>query len=555
MGKTTTYGIIVLFLFAVGACAVSAYDATNVVVDFDKTEADESLLAGESGVLNLVIKNTGDYDAEDVEVWIQSNAKITSSKRLYVGVIEGGESKTLLLTLKVNDDAATGLAVIPVEISYDGYDKYERRKYDQHTSWQIPLRIEGDPLFQVKPAKTTFYRDNVDELILQVKTENSVRNLQATLTSECLTIIGSSRAYIGDINTGKEFNITYDIKPTEEGACTADLTLSYSDSFGSKTSDEINIGLNIEEAGVDFRITNISYDATGPGQTMKLRLSVKNVGEADAKDTTLSLSLSDPFTTADTTEKYVGRVNAGETVDAEFNLAVSWDAETKVYSVPLNIGYKVGGTSYTAKKDVGVDVGGQVRLEIINVESSRGSLQVDVANVGTRTAESIKATLVVGDGARFVSSSTASQTTRQTGGGLGIIPGMGRSRPTTSGDTGNTDQTPQAMEATNTSGQPQTYVAYKSDIKPTKQTTFTFDASISGTATLVFEYTGANNERITQREQISLGGTNSMTGVTGFTAATGSRGSTGITTYLIYGVAVLVVVFVAYKLYRKRKNK
>lgn len=554
MRKTTIYGIVLLLLCAVGACAVSAYDATNLVVDFDNTEVDESLLAGESGVLNLVIKNTGDYDAEDVEVWIQGNARITSSKRVYMGVIGDGESKTLPLTLKVSEEATTGLTVIPVEISYDGYDKYGDRKNNQHTSWQIPLRIEGDPLFQVTPVKTTFYKDTLDELVLEARTEETIKNLQTTLTSDCLTIIGSARAYLGDIGAGKKFNITYEIKPTEEGACTADLTLSYADSFGSKTSDKINLGLNIEEAGVDFKIVDISYDATGPGETTTIKLGLKNVGRTAAEDTTLSLSLSDPFTTADTTEKYVGVVNAGETVDAEFNLAVSWDAETKVYSVPLDIGYKVGGTSYSVEKDVGIDVGGQVILEIINVESSRGSLQVDVANVGTRTAESVKATLIVGEGASFVSSSTSSQSTRQTGGGINIIPGMDRGRFATSRSTENTDQMTQTREETlNRSGQPQTYVAYKSDIKPTKQTTFTFDASISGTATLVFEYTGANNERVTQREQISVGGTNSASG---FTMSTGSRGGgTGITTYLLYGVAALIAVFVAHKGYRKWKNK
>lgn len=331
----------------------------------------------------------------------------------------------------MEQEADTGLTGIQVLIYYDGYDADGDRTNDKLTTWEIPVVIYGEPLFQITPSETTYFKDNVGELYLEGLTKTSLKDLEIVLSSNCVTVIGSSKRYIGDVKANQEFNITYDIKPSATGACTASIKLYYTDESGSRVSDNVSLGLIIEEAGVDFKIVNISYEPTGPGKKVPLKISVKNMGKTDAEDTTLSLSLSDPFTTADTTEKYVGRVAAGETVDAEFNLAVSWDAETKVYSTPpLDIEYKVGGTSYTVEKDIGIDVGGQVILEVINVESSRGSLQVDVANVGTRTAESVRATLIVNDGVVFVSSSTSSQSTRQTGGGLGIIPGMGANRPT-----------------------------------------------------------------------------------------------------------------------------
>jgi len=553
--------ILILTLCFVTALVGGAQTQTNLILDYDLIYIDSNLRAGDAGILRFVINNEGDQKAEKVIVWVPDVEDIYVSKRSYLGTLLSDETATISTRLDVAEDASTGLHILPVHVMYTGYDSDGRKEEFQERIYEIPFIIYGDPLFQITPSKTTYFKDDLDELNLEVLTMDSVKDLEATLSSSCVTTIGSSRKYVGDVDADQKFNITYQIKPTSTGACGISLKLSYIDESGSKVSDNVSIGLIVEEAGVDFRIVDISYEPTGPGQTVTLKLSVKNMGETYAEDTALSLSLTDPFTTADTAEKYIGRVAAGETVDAEFNLAVSWDAELKVYSIPLVVNYKVGGTSYSVEKDVGVDVGGQVILEIIKVESSRGSLQVDVANVGTRTAESVKATLIVGEGARFVSSTSSVDATSQRGqgGGLNLLPGMGRVRSTGSTGSGNTRATGSTNqmsgageEAMNRSSQPQTYITYKSDIKPTKQTTFTFDASISGQAALILEYNGANNQRVTQREQITVGG---MSGLTGLTTSNASRGGTGITTYLIYGVGVLVIVFVAKKAHGKWKSK
>ncbi|MFH1835347.1 MAG: CARDB domain-containing protein, partial [Methanobacteriota archaeon] len=151
---------------------------------------------------------------------------------------------------------------------------------------------------------------------------------------------------------------------------------------------------------VDFKVMNVSYGSAGPGETVRVNVALKNVGKAKAEDATVSLSLSSPFVPVDTTERYVGPVGGGEIIQASFDVAIGWDAEIKPYSIPLKISYKVGGTSYNLTKDIGIDVTGKVILEIINVDTSRG-LQIDVANIGTRTAEGVKAILTPADGGNF----------------------------------------------------------------------------------------------------------------------------------------------------------
>ena len=447
--------------------------------------------------------------------------------------MEAGQSKTLPIAISVDSEAMTGLRAIPVRISYDGFDSDDKRENDLLTTWEIPVRVYGDPLFQIAPLKTTYFRDSVDELMFEGQVMDSVKDLEVTLSSDCATIIGSSRKFVGDVGENQKFNLAYNIKPSSSGACTTSLSLSYTDESGTRVSDDVSIGLNIEDAAVDFKVINIGYDPTGPGETVTLKIGLKNVGKSESTDTTVGLTLGEPFAPADTPEKYIGKVSGGQDVDVEFNVAVGWDAETKVYSIPLTISYKVGGTSYNVKKDIGIDVGGRVVLEIIKVESIDGSLRVEVANIGTRTAEGVKATLVTSDMAQMIP--TGDKTPR------------GEQEPTSSGDVNTTVK--ERADVMNQSEQTQYVVSYKSNIKPSMQTTFTFNTMAPGTSTLILEYTGPNNKRVTQREKITPTGKSVST-----VFSSNKGGGTDITTYAIYGLGALMVIFVAYLLYRRRKS-
>jgi len=521
-------------------------------VDFDSTTFDSVLRAGDSGVMNLVVKNTGGYKADNVQILLPSTGQVHLDKRFYAGQVDPSVSKTFPVIVRIDPAAKSGLSAVQVQISYDGFNSDGTADDNQIITWEIPFRIYGKPLFQITPLKTTYFKDNLEDLILEGVAMDSVKDLEITLSSSCVTVIGSSRQFIGSISSNQPFNLTYQIKPSSADACMASLRLSYTDGSGNTAQDNISLGLNVEEAGVDFKVVNITYNPTGPGENTKVKVSIKNVGNAKADDVTVALSLSSPFAPLDSQEKYIGEIGGGESVDTDFNIAVGWDASApQTYSLPMTVSYKVGGSSYTIDKEIGLDVSGKIVLQIINVASSRGSVQVDVANIGTTTANGVKATLTllgnsggatagdttsnaggVGSGSRRVGADNASQG----GGGFG----GNRSR-------GNFTQFSQSG---------QSFISYKSDIKPSKQTTFTFATSATGQAIITLEYNGLKNERVTQTERITLSGSSSS-GVSGSNSSSGTRGSSGtsLTTYALYVLGVIVVAFVAYKLYKRRKNK
>jgi hypothetical protein len=63
------------------------------------------------------------------------------------------------------------------------------------------------------------------------------------------------------------------------------------------------------------------------------------------------------------------------------------------------------------------------------------------------------------------------------------------------------------------------------------------------------EYTGPNNERVTQVERITLPRSAASTGTTSTRG-----GGMDITQMALYVIIILIVVFAAYKLYKRRKN-
>ncbi|PKP54637.1 MAG: hypothetical protein CVT90_00285, partial [Candidatus Altiarchaeales archaeon HGW-Altiarchaeales-3] len=106
-----------------------------------------------------------------------------------------------------------------------------------------------------------------------------------------------------------------------------------------------------------------------------------------------------------------------------------------------------------------------VNLEIITVEIVRDKLRIEVANTGTRTANAVKASLILDN---------------------------------------------------------LTKISYKDKLSQNKQTTFNFDIPKANQGKLILEYTGANNKRVTISEEITvpsnkLSQNNSDTGGSGST--------------------------------------
>jgi len=87
-----------------------------------------------------------------------------------------------------------------------------------------------------------------------------------------------------------------------------------------------------------FEATNVTGELY-PGESGMLYVIYKNTGEEPAKDATVRVSASDPFSTTDD-QAYLGTLNPGESAVAAFEMDVDDTATAKPYSLNSEILYE-----------------------------------------------------------------------------------------------------------------------------------------------------------------------------------------------------------------------
>jgi hypothetical protein len=87
-----------------------------------------------------------------------------------------------------------------------------------------------------------------------------------------------------------------------------------------------------------FEVTEVN-GSVYPDEGGMLYVTYKNIGEEPAKDATVRLSASDPFSTTDD-QAYLGTLNPGDSVVAVFNMDVDKTATPKPYSLDSEILYE-----------------------------------------------------------------------------------------------------------------------------------------------------------------------------------------------------------------------
>lgn len=366
---------------------------TNMVLDYDLTRVDTSLKPGDSGLLTVVVKNVGTQAAENVQVNIPGTGYISVNKKFDVGRVEPLSSKSVSATISVSKEAYVGLHTTSVRISFDGYDDKGERKNDQLTVWDLPIRVYGNANFQVSVEDADFYKDISSKLSIRGTNQDGARSVTAALSpagpAACASVIGSSKTLVGDLGKGGNFRVEYLIQPSTVGVCSFSLALEYYDLSGNSLKETLPIGIQVQRYDVDYKVTDVLYSGASPGSTINITLGLENVGSAAAKDTSVTLDFSSPFTAIGSSEIYVGQFNSREQKKLNFRASVDSSAEIKAYNIPVSIYYyDMAGVKQTISKSIGVQVDGKPEIKAflektdLFTEGTKGKITVTVVNKG-----------------------------------------------------------------------------------------------------------------------------------------------------------------------------
>ncbi|CEG13558.1 hypothetical protein MSIBF_A4160006 [groundwater metagenome] len=111
------------------------------------------------------------------------------------------------------------------------------------------------------------------------------------------------------------------------------------------------------------------------------------MGDVKLSNVKFSLNLPEQFVV--TNEVFFEEILSNEEKRLNFQIYVKSDAETTPYKGNLEVVYEISGNKYNISKDVGIVVEGKILLVITNYEIKEDKVNIEIANIGTRTANSI----------------------------------------------------------------------------------------------------------------------------------------------------------------------
>jgi len=145
------------------------------------------------------------------------------------------------------------------------------------------------------------------------------------------------------------------------------------------------ISLNLASALV---IKNVDTGKLYPGKEADLTISVKNDGDRDIEDVSLSLDFSNmPISSIGSSEKTVDEIQEDDSENFNFRIKSDNTAKLGSYNIPYNLKYN----STVLKGTIGVEVSGNVELEYSinqenNIVGKQGKINLKIVNKGLADA-------------------------------------------------------------------------------------------------------------------------------------------------------------------------
>jgi len=328
---------------------------TNLILNYDLSYIDSNLEPGDSGIMSLVIQNSGGQNAEDVEVWIPDAGDIRISKRWYFGTLLQGRTVKVSTKFNVAKDAWIGMHSVPVSIMYDGYDADGDPINNQKDTWEININVRGESIFIVeditldgvlKPGDTSHLRVNLRNKGIGTAFDTDAELNLAALPG--INVIGPEKQYLGDIEKNKAVNTEFTLYLDDDiatGAYSIPLTLSYEDR--DHTSHTTNLPIGIKVVG-DIRI-GLSVSETDPreihagDEDVEIKVKIDNLGTKNLKNVKVTFNSQYPL---ENPKSYIqikdmGTLVSSSSSEVSFYVDVDEDAKPQDIAQVFEVEYEV----------------------------------------------------------------------------------------------------------------------------------------------------------------------------------------------------------------------
>ena len=195
----------------------------------------DSVQPGDEIPVTLNVRNDGQLLADEVTVRIENGSTTIAPRNTnlyHLGMISGGQQKSVDLILVSDRKTSSGLARIPVTLDYTGVDG---EVYERTTS--IDIQFEGQAelgFVSVDTSPRRVAEGQPFDLAIRIENTGTGEAKQVAATVD-LPMTGTRQAFIGKIKPGNDAPAIFMLDGGKGGTYSYNITIAYVDDTGSHT--------------------------------------------------------------------------------------------------------------------------------------------------------------------------------------------------------------------------------------------------------------------------------------------------------------------------------
>ena len=334
------------------------------------SEETNRVFAGDTGEFGFTIQNVGTERATDATVSLSTNSpgiffgkqsSASPESSVYVASLDVDETESFSVNVGARDDVSPGTYPISATVEYED----ENGITSQSDTLRAGLRIRPERTFSLRNVTTSDFR--VDEPEAQIRAElvnegpASAQNVVARLQPPGEVTVTNGETAVDDLAVGEAKPVSFTVsipEGAEPGSRAFAVGVEYENADGDvrTLSTPLRQSLAVESERDRFAVVDTNTSVT-PGGSETLAVTLRYRGEDPVSNANAKLFTSDPLSSSDD-GAYLGSVEPGETVTAQFAVSASDDALPKQYDSAVEVRYEEpdGDTRFSGTLTVGIPV-------------------------------------------------------------------------------------------------------------------------------------------------------------------------------------------------------
>ncbi|MFB6283707.1 MAG: hypothetical protein ABEK59_07215 [Halobacteria archaeon] len=329
----------------------------------------EDLFAGDVGVFNFSLKNTGSQPATDVTTELK-----TENPGVFFGSQENPEKKTSVYIpeLQPGDSVNKQVDILsspetdPGKYPISATVVYKDSKGVTKDSTRIPTSAEVSPGEKVEldlEAKSLSVNQNNATISGNLTNlgNSTMYNIDVIAETKSTVTLTSPESSAGNLSTGESAPVTFHATVPDgiqKGAREFRFEVEYNNKNGEvrKLGSPIRKSFMVGGKTDDFSVEDVSTNLNSGGSS-EVNVTLKNRLNRHIEDVTAEIFVNHPLSSSDN-QVFLGSMDPGETKQAKFLVSAGSNSINKTYPAKITVKYKENDdqTAFSKGIDLGIPV-------------------------------------------------------------------------------------------------------------------------------------------------------------------------------------------------------